>query len=311
MRHFLTIPDLSVEELKGVLARAKALKQARKRPMSLLSGKTVALVFQKPSMRTRVAFEVAVLELGGQAIYLGQEDIQLGKREPVKDVARVLSRYVHGIVLRTFAHSNVEEFARYSAVPVINGLSDWVHPCQALADVMTIQEACGGSSGIKVGYIGDGNNVLHSLVELCARMGISVSVAAPKGYEPDPVIWRAASAEAKKHRASLALGTDPAAAAKAADILYTDVWVSMGQEQERAKRLETFAGYQINKQLLKQAKPECRILHCLPAHRGEEITDEVMESARSLVVDQAENRLHAHKALLEFLFTHKTARKGS
>ena len=302
MRHFLTIPDLAVAELKSVLTRAKALKKTRQKNLSLLSGKTVALVFQKPSMRTRVAFEVAVLELGGRVVYLDQEDIQLGRREPVKDVARVLSRYVHGIVLRTFEHSNAEEFARHSTAPVINGLSDAVHPCQVLADVMTIEEAFGRLSGLKLGYIGDGNNVLHSLVELCARMGINVSVASPKGYEPDPAIWRAALKEAKKHGSSLELGVNPKLAAKGADILYTDVWVSMGQEQQRNARLKTFEGYQINKELLKLAKPGCRVLHCLPAHRGEEITEDVLESPQSLVIEQAENRLHAHKALLEFLF---------
>ncbi len=302
MRHFLTIPDLAVAELKSVLTRAKALKKTRQKNLSLLSGKTVALVFQKPSMRTRVAFEVAVLELGGRVVYLDQEDIQLGRREPVKDVARVLSRYVHGIVLRTFEHSDAEEFARHSTAPVINGLSDAVHPCQVLADVMTIEEAFGRLSGLKLGYIGDGNNVLHSLVELCARMGINVSVASPKGYEPDPAIWRAALKEAKKHGSSLELGVNPKLAAKGADILYTDVWVSMGQEQQRNARLKTFEGYQINKELLKLAKPGCRVLHCLPAHRGEEITEDVLESPQSLVIEQAENRLHAHKALLEFLF---------
>ena len=300
-RHFLTISDLSVEELRRILQRAQELKRGRGRHPQVLKGKIIALVFQKPSMRTRVAFEVAVLELGGSVVYLGQEDIQLGQREPVKDVARVLSRYVHGIVLRTFGHANAEEFARAASVPVINGLSDLVHPCQALADVMTMQEACGRLQGLKVAYVGDGNNVLHSLVEACARLGVSVSVAAPRGYAPDPTIWKAAGREAKRHGAALTLGTEPKQAVRGAEIVYTDVWVSMGQENERARRLKAFKGYQINAALLKLAKSGCKVLHCLPAHRGEEITDEVMEGRQSLVVDQAENRLHAHKALLEFL----------
>ena len=302
MRHFLTIPDLTVEELARLVERAVALKAQRAKTPPVLKGRVVALVFQKPSMRTRVAFEVAVLELGGSIVYLGQDDIQLGQREPVKDVARVLSRYVHGIVLRTFGHDNAKEFARASTVPVINGLSDLVHPCQALADVMTLQEAFGRLQGLKVAYVGDGNNVLHSLVEACARLGASVSVAAPKGYAPNAALWKAAGAEAKRHGARLELGADPARAAQGADVIYTDVWVSMGQESERAKRLKAFQGYQVNAALLKSAKPGCKVLHCLPAHRGEEIADAVLEGRQSLVVDQAENRLHAHKALLEFLF---------
>ncbi|MBI4340669.1 MAG: ornithine carbamoyltransferase [Candidatus Omnitrophica bacterium] len=300
-RDFLTIPDLKVEELRKLLQRAAALKAGRASTPQILQGKTVALVFQKPSMRTRVAFEVAVLELGGAVIYLGQEDIQLGRREAVKDVARVLSRYVHGIVLRTFGHANAEEFAKHATVPVINGLSDLVHPCQALADVMTMQEAFGRLQGLKAAYIGDGNNVLHSLIEACARLGVSVAVAAPKGYAPNAAIWKAAKWEASRHGASLELAADPKQVVRGADVIYTDVWVSMGQEPERAKRLRAFKGYQLNAALLKLAKPGCKVLHCLPAHRGEEITDDVMEGPPSLVVDQAENRLHAHKALLEFL----------
>ncbi len=240
MRHFLTIPDLTVEELQRILQRAVALKANRAAVPELLKEKTVALVFQKPSMRTRVAFEVAVLELGGRVVYLGQDDIQLGHREPAKDVARVLSRYVHGIVLRTFGHEIAQEFAKHSRVPVINGLSDLVHPCQALADVMTMQETFGVLRGLKVAYIGDGNNVLHSLAEACVRLGIHVSVASPKGYAPDPAIWKAASIEARRHGAKLELGPSPKAAVKGADVIYTDVWVSMGQEKEKARRLKVF-----------------------------------------------------------------------
>jgi ornithine carbamoyltransferase len=300
-RHFLTVPDVTEPELRGLVDRAATHKRGRI-ASAVLREKTIALVFQKPSMRTRVAFEVAVLQLGGTVVYLGQDDIQLGQREPVTDVARVLSRYVQGIVLRTFGHEQAEAFAKASTVPVINGLSDLVHPCQALADMLTLQEAFGRLKGLRVGFVGDGNNVLHSLAQAAAMLGVSVAVAAPKGYEPDPALWKAAAKEAGRHGASLTLGRSPADAVRGADAVYTDVWVSMGQEKERAKRLKAFKGYQLNAKLLAAAKPGCRVLHCLPAHRGEEITDELMESRRSLITDQAENRLHAHKALLEFLF---------
>jgi len=305
-RHFLTITDLNEAELRGLLDRAAAHKRGRIGSV-VLRDQTIALVFQKPSMRTRVAFEVAVLQLGGSVVYLGQDDIQLGQREPMTDVARVLSRYVQGIVLRTFGHQDAETFARAATVPVINGLSDLVHPCQALADMLTLQEAFGRLQGLRVGFVGDGNNVLHSLAEAAAMLGVSVAVAAPKGYDPDPSLWKAAAQVAARHSATLTLGRDPADAVRGADAVYTDVWVSMGQEYQRAKRLKAFKGYQLNDALLKRAKPGCRILHCLPAHRGEEITDELMESRRSLIIDQAENRLHAQKALLEFLFSPKGA----
>jgi ornithine carbamoyltransferase len=273
----------------------------------VLAGRTIALVFQKPSMRTRVAFEVAVLQLGGSVIYLGQDDIQLGTREPIRDVARVLSRYVDGIVVRVFSHRDAEEFAEHATVPVINGLSDLVHPCQALADLFTIQEAYGKLKGIRLAYIGDGNNVLHSLIQAAARFGMHVAVATPDAYKPDAAIWRSAAREAERHGGSLFWTAQPRSAAADAQVLYTDVWVSMGQEQERAKRLKAFKGYQINQALLKVAAPGCRVLHCLPAHRGEEISDEAMESTHSLIIDQAENRLHVQKALLMMLFGRNSA----
>ena len=301
-RHFLTMTELSEAELRRLLARAAQLKRGRLAGRKVLAGKTVALVFQKPSMRTRVAFEVAVLQLGGSAIYLGQEDIQLGQREPIKDVARVLSRYVDGIVVRTFAHKDTEEFAKYSRSPVINGLSDLHHPCQALADLLTLQVDVGRVKGLTLAYVGDGNNVLNSLVQGCAMLGVNVVAATPRRYRPEGSIWTAAARRAKVHGASLRWEEDPRKAVADADVVYTDVWVSMGQEQERAKRLKVFMDYQINAALLKLAKPGCKVLHCLPAHRGEEISDGVMEGRQSLVVDQAENRLHAHKALLELLF---------
>ena len=300
-RDFLTITDLGEPKLRRLFRAAARFKRRRTAGRRALAGKTVALVFQKPSMRTRVAFEVAVLQLGGSVIYLGQEDIQLGQREPVKDVARVLSRYVDGIVVRTFAHTNAEEFAAYASVPVINGLSDLVHPCQALADLFTLRERFGRLKGLRLAYVGDGNNVLHSLVEGCAMLGVHVTVATPSRYRPDASIWKAAVRRARARGTSVRWEADPRAAVRGADVVYTDVWVSMGQERERAKRLRTFGAYQLNQALLKHVPSGCRIMHCLPAHRGEEITDEVMESPRSLIFDQAENRLHVQKALLLML----------
>ena len=300
-RHFLTITDLSERELRGLLADAAQMKRRRAAGRDALAGQTVALVFQKPSMRTRVAFEVAVFELGGAVVYLGQEDIQLGQREPIRDVARVLSGYVEGIVVRTFAHRDAEEFARFATCPVINGLSDLVHPCQALADIFTIEEHFGRLKGINVAYIGDGNNVLHSLLEGGAMLGVNIAVATPTAYRPEGSIWKAAARRAKAHGALLAWHADPKDAVRGADVVYTDVWVSMGQERERTKRLRAFRSYQLNRTLLEVAARGYRIMHCLPAHRGEEITDEMMEGPHALVFEQAKNRLHVQKALLMFL----------
>ncbi len=304
-RDFLTITDLTPAEIQALLRDAAAYKRGR--TGSPLAGKIVALVFQKPSMRTRMAFEVAVMDLGGKVTYLGQDDIQLGAREPAKDVARVLARYVDAIVLRTFGHATVEEFARFASVPVINGLSDQVHPCQALADLLTIQEQLGRLRGVQAAYIGDGNNVLHSLAEACAMTGVHLSVATPERYKPEAKLWQQARELAKPMGAKLELTTDPRAAAKGASVIYTDVWVSMGQEKEREERLKQFIGFQVNDDLLSEAAKDCRIMHCLPAHRGEEISAELMEDKRSVVFDQAENRLHVQKALLAFLM--KSSRK--
>ena len=298
-RDFLTLTDVSETELKQLLRDAATCKRAIHR--RALAGRTVALVFQKPSMRTRVAFEVAVLQLGGSVVSLGQDDIQLGRREPVKDVARALSRYVDAIVVRTFAHADAQEFATYSAVPVINGLSDLVHPCQALADLFTLQEHHGRLKGLTLAYVGDGNNVLHSLLEGSARSGIHVVVSTPNAYRPDPVIWASAERAAKRHGSSIRWVVDPQTAVQGADVIYTDVWVSMGQEREREQRLKVFRPYQVNRALLERAKRSCRIMHCLPAHRGEEITEEVLEHPRSLIFEQAANRLHVQKALLLML----------
>lgn len=300
-RHFLTITDVTAEELRGLLKSAARCKRHRTLGQRALAGQTVALVFQKPSMRTRVASEVAVTELGGSVIYLGQDDIQLGKREPIKDVARVLSRYVSGMIIRTFAHRDAEEFAQYASHPVINGLSDLVHPCQALADLLTIEESCGRLKGLRLAYVGDGNNVLHSLMQGAAMLGVHLAVATPKSYRPNAALWAVAARQARNAGGSLVWDEDPHRAVRGAEAVYTDVWVSMGQEAERDVRLRAFKPYQVNAALLGEAARGCRVLHCLPAHRGEEITDDVMEGQQSLVFDQAENRLHIHKALLLWL----------
>ncbi len=298
IRHVLTIADLTDQELVRLFRLAARCKRSPKATRQVLSGKTFASVFQKPSVRTRVSFEVAVRELGGASIYLGPDDAQLDQREPVKDVARTLSRYVEGIIVRTFRHEQVEEFAKFASVPVINGLSDLHHPCQALADLFTIQERFGRLKGLALSYVGDGNNVLHSLVQGASRLGLRLAVATPNGYRPDRTIWTESLRWAKRTGAALQLTDDPQTVVEGADVLYTDVWTSMGQEHERPIRQKVFRGFQVNRTLLKRAKPHCVVMHCLPAHRGEEITDEVLEGPRSLVFDQAENRLHVQKALL-------------
>ena len=305
VRHFLQMTDLTVRELERLLRRAAQLKRARSVRVKPLAGKTVALVFQKPSMRTRVAFEVAVHQLGGTAIYLDQNDIKLGEREPIKDVARTLSRYVDAIVVRVFAHADAEEFTRYAGVPVINGLSHLHHPCQALADLLTIREHFGKLKGITVAYVGDGNNVLHSLAQGLGRIhNIMLRVATPTGYGPDKRIW---SEEVRRCGGRLDLFVDdPKPAVRGADVIYTDVWTSMGQEREQEIRRNAFQAFQVNQALLALAKPNCVVMHCLPAHRGEEITEDVMESPRSLIFEQAENRLHVQKALLLMLLGRKS-----
>lgn len=300
-RDFLTLTDLSDSELGRLLFHAATYKHRVRHGHRILAGKTVALVFQKPSMRTRVAFEVAVLQMGGAVIYLGQDDIQLGQREPIKDVARALSRYVEAIVVRTFAHADAQEFARYATVPVINGLSDLVHPCQALADLFTLREHVSRVKGMRIAYVGDGNNVLHSLMEGCVMLDIHLTVSTPAAYRPDAALWQAASVRAEARGVHLAWDEDPQRAVSGADVIYTDVWVSMGQEREREERLRVFRPYQVNRELLMRAKRSCWIMHCLPAHRDEEITEDMIEYPRSLIFEQAENRLHVQKALLDVL----------
>ncbi len=299
-RDFTQVLDFSKEELWYTLSYAKDLKLKRMagEEISILKGKILALIFEKPSLRTRVSFEVGMKELGGDTIYLSPQDIGLGKRESVKDTAEVISRYVSGIMVRTFSHRIVEELAEYADVPVINGLSDTYHPCQAMGDMLTIWEKKGHIEGINIAFIGDGNNVSNSLMLLSARLGANFALAAPKGYETKKEILEVAKKEAEKSGARLFITNNPEEAVKDADIIYTDVWASMGQESEREERKRIFTPYQVNMELVKKAKDDVIIMHCLPAHRGEEITDEVIDSPYSVVVQQAENRLHAQKAIL-------------
>ena len=289
-KDLLTINDLSVSEINEILKLAGELKEKRQGFGEPLKGKTLGLIFEKPSNRTRVSFEVGITELGGHAIYLGSYEIDLGKRESPKDVAKVLSRYLNGIIARTFSHKTVVELAKYSSIPVINGLTDYQHPCQALSDLFTIKEKK-GLEGITVAFIGDGNNVLNSLLYTCHKMGIKINAACPKGYEPDKDVLKDVAGTAK-------IFNVPGDAVKGADVIYTDVWTSMGQEKEYRKRLKVFKKYQINSELVKLANKDAMVLHCLPAHRGQEITDEVMDGPQSMVLDQAENRLHVQKAIL-------------
>jgi ornithine carbamoyltransferase len=295
-RHFTRVADWSREELLTALDLADDLKerQQRREEHHLLPGRTLATIFQKPSTRTRVSFEVGMAQLGGHALYLAASDLQLGRGETLRDTATVLSRYVDGIMIRTFAQDDVEELARHASVPVINGLTDSAHPCQALADVMTIRERLGRLQGVRVAYLGDGNNVCASLMVACAKLGADFVAATPEGYEPD----EGAVETAREAGGSVELMHSPRKAARDADVLYTDVWTSMGQEDERARRLRDLAGFGIDADLVQLAGDDAIVLHCLPAHYGEEITEDVLYGPHSAVWDQAENRLHAQKALL-------------
>lgn len=307
VKHLLSMQDLSPQEIEAILDRASELKQKLRKgePHELLYGKTLGMIFEKPSLRTRVTFEVGMTQLGGHAVYLAPADVQLGKRESVPDVARNLSRWVDAVMARLFKHEIIVELARHSGVPVINGLTDLHHPCQTLGDLLTIREHKGKLRGLKLAWVGDGNNVCNSLLLGCTLVGMDISAACPRGYEPPADIVKQARANAKKSGAKVELTTDPKQAVSDADTVYTDVWVSMGQEKEAKKRMRAFKGYQVNAQLLKEAKPDSIVMHCLPAHRGQEITDEVIDGPRSVVLDQAENRLHAQKALLVSLLARK------
>ncbi len=295
IRHFLSLADYSREEILALLGRSHEMKKGlpRKNGRRPLEGRSVGLIFEKPSTRTRVSFDVGIHQLGGHAIFMSRNDIQIGRGEPIRDTARVLSRYLDAVVVRTFAHGVLEEFARWSSIPVINGLSDLLHPCQVLGDMLTLQEAKVNLTTMKAAWIGDGNNMANSWINAAEVMGFSLTLACPEGYDP----------EVKIKSAKIRVTRDPVEAATGADVISTDVWASMGQESEIEERRNVFNGFQVNLDLLKHAKKKMYVLHCLPAHRDEEITEDVMDSKHSLIWDQAENRLHVQKAVLEMLFS--------
>lgn len=297
-KDLISIRELSSPDIREIFSLTKKLKKRPASFASALKGKTLAMIFEKPSNRTYVSFQVGMFELGGNSIYLGPEQIKLGIRETIHDVAMTLSRYVHGIVIRTFGHGIVLELARNSSVPVINGLSDLSHPCQALADIFTVLEKRGTLKDITIAYVGDGNNVCHSLLYACAKLGVNMNVAHPSGYAPEAAVVKGALEEASRTGAKISISHDPRAAAAGASVIYTDVWASMGQEQEAKKRKEDFRDFQVNASLAARARPDHLIMHCLPAHRGEEISDDVLDGPNSVVFDQAENRLHVQKAIL-------------
>ncbi len=298
MRHLLSLASWPREDVLGLLRLAAAVKREPARYATALAGKTLAMIFQKPSLRTRVSFQTGIYQLGGQGIYLGPTDIQLHRGETISDTAQVLARYVDGIMARVFAHSDVVDLGLHSSVPVINGLSDHNHPCQVLADLETIEERLGSLPGKRLAYIGDGNNMAHSLLLGCAAVGMSVSVGHPAGYGPDAGIVARAEALAAPHGAEIRVTEDPATAVSGADVVYTDVWASMGQEGEQAERLARFAGFQVDDALMSKANEGAIFMHCLPAHRGEEVAASVIDGPQSVVFDQAENRLHAQKAIM-------------
>jgi ornithine carbamoyltransferase len=299
-RDFLRVNDWEPEELVSVLEIADRLKARQEQRIEHhhLPGRTLGMIFQKPSTRTRVSFEVGISQLGGTGLYLAAGDLQLGRGETIKDTARVLSRYLDGVMIRTYSQADVDELAEHADIPVINGLTDEFHPCQALADVMTIRERFGSFEGVRVAYLGDGNNVCHSLMVACAKLGMHFTAATPEGYEPSEEVVGWAQAATQASGGSVAVHRDPRATAKGADVLYTDVWTSMGQEEERERRLRDLAAYRVDDDLLRLASDRSVVLHCLPAHYGEEITEDVLYGPRSAVWDQAENRLHAQKALM-------------
>lgn len=302
-RDFISLKDFTSEELWEFVKTAEYLKTKRRigEETPLLAGKTLGMIFTKASTRTRVSFEVGMLQLGGQALFLGAQEIQIHRGESIPDTARVLSRYLDGIMIRTHAHQDLLELAEYTDIPVINGLTDLLHPCQALADIFTIYEKKGDPKGKKLVYIGDGNNMAHSLLYGGARFGMKVSVASPPGYQPLEEVVREAKSIATSTGGEVEVVVDPKEAAREADLIYTDVWTSMGQEAERAERARVFQDYQVNKELMTLADPRAMVMHCLPAHKGEEITAEVFEGKESVVFDQAENRLHIQKAILAHL----------
>lgn len=300
-KDMLSIHDLSVDEVQEILALAKELKAKQKAgvPHKILEGKTLGMIFEKSSTRTRVSFETGMYQLGGQALFLSNRDLQLGRGEPIRDTARVLSRYLDGIMIRTFGHDRVEELAKWADIPVINALTDLLHPCQVLTDLLTIEEYKGKNlKGLKMAYVGDGNNMTNSFLYGCAKVGMTFVAATPEDYRPDATVFKNALEDAKETGASLSLVTDPKEAVKDADIVVTDTWASMGQEAEHEARKKIFAPYQVNKELLEGADKRVIVMHCLPAYRGEEITEEVLEANADVIFDEAENRLHTQKAIM-------------
>lgn len=300
MKHLISIGDLSSTELFDLLDLADQLKAQTKAGIAhpLLAGKTLGMIFAKSSTRTRVSFEVGMVQLGGHALFLSTQDIQLGRGETIYDTAQVMSRFLDGIMIRTFSHQDVVDLARFGTIPIINGLTDLMHPCQALADLMTVREHKGTLKGLKLAYIGDGNNVANSLLQACSKAGMHVAVAAPAGFECDPGCIEEAQEEAARQGTTVQLTEDPLLAAEGADAIYTDTWVSMGQEAEKAKRISIFAPYQVNDTIMAKANKGAIFLHCLPAYRGLEVTESVIDGPASVVFDEAENRLHAQKAVL-------------
>ncbi|MDD4956569.1 MAG: ornithine carbamoyltransferase [Candidatus Omnitrophica bacterium] len=304
-KDLITIQEMTTSDIMGLMRSAAKLKKAPLSKKKVFKDKTLALLFQKPSNRTRVSFEVAMVHLGGYVLYLSPREIKMGERESVKDVARVISRYVDGMVARVFSHKDVEDLAKYSDVPVINGLSDLAHPCQALSDVFTVKEKFGRMKGVTMSYVGDGNNVLNSLMLVCAKTGVDLRIATPKGYAPAKDILAEAQKTASSNGSSVEVYDDPKKAVAGSDVVYTDVWVSMGQEHEKAEKIRDFAGFQVNEELMSSAKKDAFVMHCLPAHRGEEISEDVIDGKNSIIYDQAENRLHVQKAVLLSLLGRK------
>ncbi len=303
MKHLLSLNDLSSDEIQGLLKLSEKLKRQTKEGVQhhLLKGKTLGMIFSKSSTRTRVSFEVGMYQLGGYSLFLSSNDIQLGRGESIFDTANVLSRYIDGIMIRTFKQSDVEDLAKYGTIPVINGLTDEMHPCQILADLLTVYEHKGTLEGLKLAYIGDGNNVAHSLLHGCAKTGMDIAIASPKGYECDSRYVDEAKEAAKSSGSKVILTQDPIEAISNADVVYADTWISMGQEDQKQEKLNIFMPYQINSQLFAKAKEDAIFLHCLPAYRGYEVTEDVIDGAQSVIFDEAENRLHAQKAVMATL----------
>lgn len=302
-KSLISINDLSLDEINAIFDLSAELKQKLKEGIKhhYLEGQNLGMIFSKPSTRTRVSFETGIYQLGGIGMYFGPNDLQLKRSENISDTAKVLSRYLNGIMIRTFDHQDVIDLAKYGSIPVINGLTDLLHPCQVLADLFTILEKKGRLEGLKLAYIGDGNNMAHSLLHGCSKVGMNISIASPKGYKPNEQIVNNALRNAKVMNSKVEILESPEEAVKDADIIYTDVWASMGQESETAERKKLFAGYQVNEKLVKNAKEDYIFMHCLPAHRGEEVVDEVIDSPNSVVFDEAENRLHVQKAIMVLL----------